>query len=58
MGAMGDSPSSRGRGKNGLLIAFLLQPWTLQCPAQRVRASPQIPRTAAKCGVPEKVWPR
>ena len=37
---------------------FFLQPWTLQCPAQRVRASPQIPRTAAKCGVPEKVWPR
>ncbi|KAG5198349.1 hypothetical protein JEQ12_008039 [Ovis aries] len=33
-------------------------PWTLQCPAKKVRASPQIPRTAAKCGVPERVWPR
>ena len=36
---------------------FFFQPWTLQCPAQRVGASPQIPRTAAKCGVPERGQP-
>ena len=30
------------------------QPWTLQCPAQRVCAPPQMPKRAAECRVLER----
>ena len=57
-GLWGPLLAPEGGARMAYLSPFFLQPWTLQCPAKKVRASPQIPRTAAKCGVPERVWPR